>query len=293
MITLEGILLKSYGGFYYVRSSGETWVCRVRGKHRLSSTDFLPGDRVVFTITEDNMGVIEKRLERRNQLLRPPVCNVDQAVVVMALANPEPDLSLLDRILLLSEFNLVSPVICFNKLDLVSAGDADGLIRAYQSIGYQVLGTSTKWGKGIERLRSILDNKTTVFAGPSGVGKSSLLNAIQSGFCLKTGNVSRKVGRGKHTTRYVELLPLDSGGLVADSPGFSRLRLPHIAREELAFYFPEMDQYRGQCKFSTCLHYQEPDCAVREAAEKKLLSQWRYEHYLDFLQEVIQQERSY
>ncbi len=238
-------------------------------------------------------GVIEERFPRKNCLIRPKVANVDQAVVVMSLAQPEPDRMLLDRLLIMVEDTGISSVICFNKIDLKEPSFTGELPGLYEKIGYKIIVTSAKTGVGKRELLKILKGKISVFTGPSGVGKSSLLNLLQEGFHLSTGSVSKKGGRGRHTTRHVELLELESGGWVADTPGFSRIYLPLIEREKLAFYFPEMLPHIPSCKFKTCLHDQEPGCAVKKAVEEKKIDKIRYEHYLKLLEEIISQERSF
>ncbi|AEF94154.1 ribosome biogenesis GTPase RsgA [Desulfotomaculum nigrificans CO-1-SRB] len=291
----EGVLIKAYGGFYYVKKGDEIWECTLRGKFRLdkSSSAALVGDRVKVTPIRGNTGRIDEVLPRKTQLFRPPVANIEQAVIVFAVQDPEPNLTLLDRFLVLAEHANVDPVVCLNKADLMSGRREHDWLKLYRKIGYQTVITSTKNGDGIEELRQLLVGKTSVFAGPSGVGKSSLLNAVQPGLALKTGEISSKLKRGKHTTRHVELLPLQMGGFVMDSPGFSSLDLPPMQREELTYYFPEFANFIGDCKFNGCLHYHEPCCAVKQAVQQGLINEGRHQNYLAFLEEVIQQERRY
>ncbi|MFZ5943823.1 MAG: ribosome small subunit-dependent GTPase A [Bacillota bacterium] len=290
----EGIILKGYSGFYYVSQGEKVYECSLRGKNRIKNVKFLPGDKVRFTPLTDKSGVIEEVLPRTNELIRPPIANVEQVLIVASLFSPEPDLWLLDRMTVLALWNDINPIICFTKGDLVPLNQSQQLIETYEKAKIEVIVTSTKTGWGIEKIKRALQNKISVLAGPSGVGKSSLLNSIQPGLKLQTGNVSEKLKRGKHTTRHVELLTLEGGGLVADTPGFSSLNLPsEIIREELSFLFPDFDEYRGDCKFTTCLHKREPGCCVRAAAEAGQINRQRYENYLLFLEEVIQQERSF
>ncbi|MGI6224895.1 MAG: ribosome small subunit-dependent GTPase A, partial [Peptococcales bacterium] len=260
----EGIILKGYSGFYYVNSQGKTYECSLRGKNRLRKIKFLPGDNVTFEPLTEVSGVINDVLPRRNELIRPPIANVDQVIIVNSLINP--DLWLLDRLTILALWNQIDPIICFNKGDLVHEEMLSFYYDNYQNTEFPIIVTSTKTGRGINELKELLKNRVSVVAGASGVGKSSLLNAIQPGLKLQTGEISEKLKRGKHTTRHVELMPLDWGGLVADTPGFSSLNLPpDIIREELSFLFPDFDEFRGKCKFSTCLHNNEPQCGVRDA----------------------------
>ncbi|HEX3015036.1 MAG TPA: ribosome small subunit-dependent GTPase A, partial [Desulfobacteria bacterium] len=238
---LEGIITKGYSGFYYVFTDGQVKECSLRGRFRHKDVDFLPGDKVLISLLKNGKGVVEEVLPRRNSLLRPTIANVDQVIIVLAIDNPAPDLNLLDRLLIQVEAAGVSPLICFNKIDLLSS-KTENLAVIYRKVGYYTLEVSAHTNKGILDLRKALKDKVSVFAGPSGVGKSSLLNTVQPGVSLKTGDVSQKLRRGRHTTRHVELLHLDGGGLVADTPGFSALSLPVMKRNELAGFFPEMDE---------------------------------------------------
>lgn len=291
---IEGIILKGYSGFYYVLANDKEYECSLRGKYRLKKQDFLTGDHVLISVTEHglNNAVIEEVLPRKNQLLRPPMANVTQAIIVISVKNPPPDLQLLDRLLIIVDNEGITPIICFNKIDLAEE-DGHDLASLYKGAGYKVILTSTKKELGIVELKEQLKNQVSVFAGPSGVGKSSLLNKIRPGLALKIGEVGEKSQRGKHTTRYTKLIPMQDGGLVADSPGFSRLNLPDMKREELSSFFPEFNAYVNLCKFNTCLHYQEPGCEVKAALDKGLIDARRYKNYLTFLLEVITNERSY
>lgn len=290
----EGVLIRAYGGFYYVKKGDEIWECSLRGKFRLGKgSAALVGDRVRVTPVRGTTGRIDEVLPRKTELFRPPVANIDQAVIVFAVQNPEPNLALLDRFLVLAENANVDPVICLNKADLLSSRREHEWLRLYRKIGYPTLVASTKKGEGIDELLGLLVGKTSVFAGPSGVGKSSLLNAVQPGLELKTGEISSKLKRGKHTTRHVELLPLAAGGFVVDTPGFSSLDLPQMEREDLGYYFPEFTGFAPDCKFNGCLHHHEPQCAVKNAVEQGFIYKERYQNYLAFLEEVLQQERRY
>lgn len=290
---IQGTVLKAYGGFFYVYSEEKLWECRPRGRFKKDKQTILAGDRVTMTPTGTDCGVVEQVLNRRNQLLRPPIANVDQVLVVFASKNPDPSFSLLDRMLVMAHGAGVEPIICLGKWDLHSE-EVELEAQNYRSAGYQVVAVSSITGEGLETVRQLLKNKISVFAGPSGVGKSTLLNALQPGLNLKTGEISEKIQRGKHTTRHVELLPLDQGGWVADTPGFSTLNLPEMEMADLADFFPELDEVGANCRFNGCLHRQEPGCTVREAAESGNLPNRRYIQYLEFLTELSQQkERRY
>ena len=266
----------------------------MRGKHRLKkNNDVIAGDKVEFTKVGENQGVIEEIKVRETQLYRPAIANVTQLLIVMSLKAPYPNLVLLDRLLVLGAYSHLKLLIAFNKSDLVDT-DSTLITKSYDKIGYKTVLTSVKEKKGIDELQSFLNNEITVFAGLSGVGKSSLINALEPELSLKIGEVSTKMESGKHTTRYVQLLPLSGGGLIADTPGFSRLYLPtELKREELRFLFPEIEEIQQECKFSSCLHKQEPGCKVRGNVEIGLLPKWRYDNYLEFLEEIIAQERKY
>jgi ribosome biogenesis GTPase len=306
-VKFTGIIIKGYSGFYYVLEESmnqaeqspaekKIWECSLRGKLRLKEQAFFPGDRVVCTKVNKQKGqaVLEEVLPRRTELSRPSVANVEQVVIITALAEPEPDLQLLDRIIIMAVHQGVSPLLCFNKADLVSAQQVEELIKKYAPTGYPLVVSSAIKNWGIEELKTFLQHKVSVLAGPSGVGKTSLLNSLEKRFSLPIGEISKKAGRGRHTTRHVELLPLSCGGLLADTPGFSRLHLSReMRKEDLSRYYPDFWSYQVSCKFKTCLHREEPSCSVRRAVEQGLLDVGRYERYLKILAEIIVAERSY
>ena len=295
----EGTIIKGYSGFYYVSYGGELYECSLRGKNRQKKVKFLPGDKVLFRIgtgVDDDTrgGAIEELLPRKNELVRPPVANLDQLVILSALSDPVPDLRLIDRLTVFAQWNEVTPVLCFNKADLVSKAEQQRLAEIYAPTGFPVVFCSTVTGEGIDDVKALLSGKFSVLAGNSGVGKSSMMNAISDQWQLATGHVSDKLGRGRHTTRHVELFQLDEHTLIADTPGFSTLTLPEdIKREELSRLFPEFLERLSDCRFATCMHKNEPDCAVKAALAEGLVAQSRYDNYLAFLEEVIQQERSF
>ncbi|HCD41818.1 MAG: ribosome small subunit-dependent GTPase A [Bacillota bacterium] len=289
----EGRVIKAYSGHYYV-SYGDTVVdCKLRGRFRKEDKDVLVGDMVSFTCTDPGCmyGVIEDVLPRKTRLLRPLVANIDQAVVIIACSEPEPDLELLDKILVQVEASSLEVLICLNKIDLVSRYAADKLAKPYRLAGYKVIKTSARAGWGIKRLRRELSEKISVFAGPSGVGKSALLNALEPGLRLQTGEVSAKTGRGRHTTRHAELLKIQPGGYVVDTPGFSKLELDGIDTTSLGYLFPEFGVPTQNCRFSTCLHHKEPECGVKEAVSAGEIAKHRHDNYLKLLLEITERER--
>ena len=278
-------------------------MCRARGKLKRGDDALLVGDRVLFEPDEpgagakpgadpgERSGVIEGVLPRSTLLLRPPVANIEQLVLVLALKEPLPDWRLAGRILLQAEHESLNVLCCLNKVDLVSAAERKSVSRTLELLPYPLLWCSAREGSGVDSLRERLQGRFTVFAGPSGAGKSSLLNALQPGLALKTGKVSDKIGRGRHITRHVELLPLGPRSYIVDTPGFSRLFFTGLVPDQLDTLFPEFSPYRGRCSFRNCNHVHEPGCAVREAASGGQINPCRYRQYLLFWQELIDKER--
>lgn len=293
---INGKIIKGIGGFYYVDTENGLYECRARGIFRKNKITPLVGDRVSINVVdeENKKGVVEEIEERDTELVRPPIANVDKALIVFAIKNPSPNLSLLDRFIVLAEKENLEIVIVFTKVDLDTDGELlDELKDIYEASGYKVIPVSNKLKLNIDKIKEELKGNTVVFAGPSGVGKSSLLNEVDKNFELKTGEVSDKIKRGKHTTRHAELLKLDCGGMVADTPGFSSLILDDIDESELKEYFIEFDKY-DECRFgSRCIHENEPSCAVKEAVENRAISKKRYESYIQLLNEIRSGKRRY
>lgn len=287
------MIIKIQGGFSFVRSQNKIFKCSVRGRLKKGAECLLVGDRVVLTVLDATTGVIEDVLPRRNVVMRPAVANVDQVIVTFAAVSPLFSATLLDHFLVLAAEAGLPSVVCINKIDLVDAEECAAALACYRQIGYEVLLVSARTGAGIPMLRQLMLDKISVFAGPSGVGKSSLVNAVQPGLLLHTGEVSMKIGRGRHTTRHVELLPLEMGGYVVDTPGFSRVDITHIPARQLGFLFPEIAAQAGHCKFVGCLHWQEPQCAVKRAVASQQIPAARYQSYLAMLQEIKDSAKEY
>ena len=284
---MEGIILKGLSGFYYVDGGdGRLIACRGRGKFRHQKLTPLVGDRVVFTPLEGDSGILEEILPRKNQFRRPAVANIDQLVVIASGAVPVTDPFLIDRVVSIAEGRECEPIICINKCDLDAAEE---LYRTYLRAGFTTLRVSAETGEGIDRLAAVISGKVSAFTGNSGVGKSSILNALEPGFRLQVGEVSEKLGRGRHTTRHVELYRLSSRAIVADTPGFSsfdteemELRPP----EELQHTFREFAPYLDRCRFTGCAHIKEKGCAVLAAVKAGEISQSRHDSYVRLYQQA-------
>ncbi|MBN1137243.1 MAG: ribosome small subunit-dependent GTPase A [Anaerolineae bacterium] len=288
-----GLVIYAHAGRCEVQSGSQRVICLLRGrlKREKRLTDLLvAGDRVRWRLTGPGHGIIEEILPRDTQLSRPRpglsisedliVANPDQAVFVFSVRQPEPNLRLLDRFLVAAEINELPAVICANKVDLLDRGeDPHELFGLYESIGYAVIYTSAVSGQGVAALRDRLRGKLSVLTGPSGAGKTSLLNAVQPELGLVTGRISHATGKGRHTTVAVRLFPLDTGGYVADTPGLREMGLWQIEPDELDWLFPEMRPFLGKCRFSSCTHLHEPGCAIQAAVEAGAVSEARYESY--------------
>lgn len=286
---MHGKIIKGIAGFYYVNVPHEgVFECKARGIFRKDSLKPLIGDNVIIEPlnNENHKGNILEILERKNALIRPTVANINQVMLVFSVNQPKPNLNLLDRFLIMVEKENMKASICFNKIDMLEKEDVDFYENIYSMAGYKVYLTSAKKKIGIEELDSALNNVTTVFAGPSGVGKSSLLNLIQSEINLQTGDLSKKVERGKHTTRHAELICFKENSYVVDTPGFSSLSIDEILPEELKEYMIDFYDYEGKCRFNGCRHLSEPDCAVKQAVADKEIPQSRYDNYCLIYEEL-------
>lgn len=285
----KGIIYKGISGFYYVKSDGEIYECKARGNFRKENLKPLVGDFVEFDVIdeEEKKGIIEVIGERRTELVRPPVANIDKIFITFSITEPEPNLSLLDRFIIFAEREGLEIVILLTKTDLDDdGGKTESLKNEIESIGYKVVLSSSETGFNIDEIKDELRGHISAFAGQSGVGKSSLLNAINPEFSLETAQISKKLGRGKHTTRHVELFDLDEGCVVADTPGFSSFDISEIDPDDLKDYFVEFD-LDEDCRFQrNCMHRNEPGCVVKEGVESGVISERRYQSYLQLLKEL-------
>lgn len=291
---MRGKIIKGIAGFYYVWCADEQlYECKAKGSFRKDGLKPLVGDDVDVQVLDEGkqLGNMEKILPRKNELIRPAVANVDQAMIVFAMADPMPNLNLLDRFLVMMKWQKVETVICFSKQDIVSTEEDEKFRQIYEKCGNRVLTISNTENIGIEKVKECLRGKTTVLAGPSGVGKSSLLNRLNPKAESATGAVSEKIGRGRHTTRHSELFSLGDGTFLFDTPGFSSLKPPEVDKQDLRQYFTEFLSYEGQCKYMGCSHIHEPDCVVQKALAHGEISRTRYENYVQIYNELAESER--
>lgn len=286
-----GTIIKGIGGFYYIKTEKMIIECKARGKFRFNGLTPMVGDKVEISI-KNSKGVIEKIYDRTSELYRPAVANVNQAFIVFSIKHPDINLELLNRFLILCEFKKIKPIICINKMDLVNDNEIIELIEMIKGTNYEYVILKAKENIGLEYLKSKLDNNITVLCGPSGVGKSTILNKLSQKEIMETGKISEKVNRGKHTTRHSELIEVEEGFIV-DTPGFSSLDINFIQKYELQFAFPEFDEIRYECKFSGCLHYKEPSCAVKHEVENGKINEKRYKFYIKLLEEILNKQPKY
>lgn len=291
---MQGKIIKGIAGFYYVDvvESG-IYECKAKGIFRKEKRKPLVGDNVEIEILneEEKTGNLVQIYERKNELIRPAAANVDQALVIFAVRQPDPNYVLLDRFLIAMEQQKIPVIICFNKSDLAKEQELEAMCRIYEGCGYHILTTSASCEEGIETVRELLEGKTTVVAGPSGVGKSSLTNLLQEEISMETGEISKKLKRGKHTTRHSQLLTVGEHTYLMDTPGFSSMFVEGMEKEELRQFFPEFREYEGTCRFQGCVHVHEPGCLVKEAVEEGKLSSQRYENYVSFYEELKEKEK--
>ncbi|MBR6472293.1 MAG: ribosome small subunit-dependent GTPase A [Firmicutes bacterium] len=298
---MTGLIIKGIGGFYYVKTEEGIFECKGRGAFKNKGIKLQVGDRVVISEVDlsreakkrgmEHEGVIEEIMERKNHFIRPPLVNVDTFAVTFAAKDPEPTFSLIDKFLVMAEMNGVEAIIVMNKCDLVS----DELRESYRDIYkglYPLVEVSAETGEGLDKLESMITGRTLAFAGPSGVGKSTLINALIPDAEMETGHVSQKTLRGRHTTRHVEIFETKGGGLVYDTPGFTSFEILEAGEEDLQLYYPDFEPYRGSCYYDNCRHLKEPDCAVRKAVKEGKISKVRYLSYKSNMEE-IKEKRKY
>lgn len=292
---VEGRIIKALSGFYYVQTKKSVFACKGRGVFRKRKINPLVGDFVRFDITNEAEGYITEVKSRMNELVRPPIANVDQALIVSSAKMPAFSTLLLDRFLVLIESKDIQPIIFITKIDTLTEAEEQKISayrEDYEKIGYPVEFVVAKEGSELTQLTHYFSNKVSVITGQSGVGKSSILNALNPSLFIETDEISTSLGRGKHTTRHVELVQI-ADGLVADTPGFSVLDFSDIEQEELADCFPEMREQKERCKFRGCLHHKEPSCAIKESVEQGEIKRYRYDNYLNFLEEIQSRKPRY
>ncbi len=283
---MQGVIIKGIGGLYFVKVEDKVIECKARGKFRYAGLSPVIGDKVEIMIeTDQSKGVIEKIFTRDNEMIRPVVANVTQAFVVFAFKQPDLNMDLLNKFLVLCEFYKLKIVLCLNKLDLVQEVNED-LIRELRSVGCDIIFLKAKEGLGLYELKTKIKNNISVFCGPSGVGKSTILNNLVGREAMITGDISKKSQKGKHTTRHSELIEYEEGFLL-DTPGFSSLSLDFIDKQQLQHCFPEFEKHSCECRFSNCMHYKEPNCKVKEAVEENEIYGDRYKFYVKTLEEII------
>ena len=279
---LHGKIIRGIAGFYYVHVAGNgIYECKAKGVFRKNKEKPLVGDDVLIDVlnAEEKTGNVSEILPRKNDLVRPAVANVDQALVIFAANHPKPNFNLLDRFLLMMGQKEIPTVICFNKIDLVTEEEKEQLKKIYENTGHKIFFISAAKHQGIDVVKECLHGKTTTVAGPSGVGKSSLINLMQSDIKMETGSISEKIQRGKHTTRHSELITLDECSYILDTPGFSSLAVFDLEKEDIKWYYPEFEPLQDKCRFLGCNHIHEPACAVKDAVENGTISSVRYENY--------------
>lgn len=291
---MQGKIIKGIAGFYYVHISKKgIYECKAKGIFRKENIKPLVGDNVEIEITDQKefKGNIIEILPRKSELIRPAVANIDQALIIFAMSKPEPNYNLLDRFLLMMKKQGLDCIICFNKRDIATKQERENIQKIYENSGCRVIFASALKKEGIDEIINILDGKTTAVAGPSGVGKSSIVNCLQRQIKMETGAISEKIERGKHTTRHSELITISDNTYIMDTPGFSSLSLFDIEKEELKDYFPEFNAYEDDCRFLTCAHIHEPVCGVKEAIERGDISKVRYDNYVAFYEELKEKEK--
>ncbi len=289
---MYGKIIKGIGGFYYVHKQdggeGAIYECKAKGIFRKWKKKPLVGDLVDMEVIDEKekKGNIRELLERKNELVRPAVANIDQAVILFSMKKPKPNLNLLDRFLVSMKEKDLDTILCFHKKDIVSKEEIEKMFHVYKDCGSPILFTSVYEEAGLEELREALKGKTSTLAGPSGVGKSSVMNSLQSESYMETGAVSKRIDRGRHTTRHAEIILIDQGTYLIDTPGFSSLYMPDLEAQDLRFYYEEFKGMEGECRFLRCTHTHEPDCGVKKGLEEGKLCPIRYKNYVQLYKEL-------
>ena len=281
----QGIIIKGIGGFYYVETADVIYECKARGSFRKNKISPLVGDNVIVTINEQGENTIDEILERKNFLIRPPLSNLDRLIIVSSMCDPKPNTIIIDKIIAVAEQKSIEPIIIFTKSDLL---DANEYVNIYKNAGFKSFSVSKDNENDIEEIKKLFKNKVSAFTGNSGVGKSTLLNRIDNRLALETGEISKKLGRGRHTTRHVELFKIN-GGYVADTPGFSSLELERcekILKNDLPYCFREFNEFLGQCKFNSCAHINDKGCAIVQAVNDGIIEKSRHESYIEMYNDV-------
>lgn len=287
---MKGIIVKGIAGFYYVRSGEEVYQCKARGVFKIQGITPCVGDEVTIEIIEDGDSIITDIKPRRNAFVRPPIANVDCFVIVVSVSKPEPNFDIIDRFLVMAEKNHTDIILCMNKVDLVSREKLDAIAEIYQGI-YPMIWVSGATGQGMDQLKQQLQGKKCALAGPSGVGKSTLINHLQGNLVAETGEISEKTKRGKHTTRHVEIFPMPSGGMIFDTPGFTSFDILGVEEDELQSLYPEIHAFGEHCKYDNCRHIREPECKVRDAVDAGKIHASRYASYTKQYKEIAERKK--
>ncbi len=288
---MNGLITKGIGGFYYVLTSEGIVEAKGRGIFKKDGITLSVGDQVDLELIEEGKGVINSIFPRKNQFIRPPIANVDTFIVVLAPTKPRPNYMLIDKFLIMAEMSGIKPVLCINKCDLATAEELEEIKSIYRDV-YSVIAISCIKQQGLDQLKTVIGSQKAALAGPSGVGKSTILNSLHPQANMETGDISKKTNRGKHTTRHVEIFAIEGGGMVFDTPGFTSFEILEAGEDNLADFYPEIKRVKDKCRYGDCRHMKEPDCAVRDAVAQGKIHQKRYASYLANLEE-IQKNKKY